>query len=600
MDRSDRARPDGFGGRGPDANALDRDTPYGPRTLGATTDPSPGTDRGDVQRRADASGAGHAPAAIHAAAAHGIGGATTDLPYQAAIQQAFGHHDVGGIRAHADGPAREGAAAMGAEAFATGDHVAFAGPPSLHTAAHEAAHVVQQRAGVHLKGGLGQDGDPLEQHADAVADRVVRGESAEAMLDAHVGGRAAVAPGGDGAPVQRKIRVDAIDDGEAFEDTGYVQSHWGFTEAEKEVYRAWLTDGVDHQFATKPLLVAAVKAQVKPKTSSFATTFLAIAQQFDLSPAWLEQVLTSPEQTLGTLKLSTPTEILEIVNFGREDGLMTTSDLAKLTAGQLLDVMLKRGKVTQSCGQTSSLVHSVLAPTSYAQDKPVGGNALALRGAIVETNKRSMTELQHYYCRVEGGGHSFTLECWNDTVRIYQSFFNAYTMATDLDRGKSFTLGEFLALLDKALLPFTEIGEIPSEVGHARQALFSCSPTAFHPDDDFRTTIFKQESGVKERLGGRTEQDQKTWSGVKDDKATDHLKEEKVVSQPPAGTRFDIKLGDDRFLMYDGNYAVVSWDDLADGECVVRYMDAFVLGAVVSNLDTGARTCTITISNDDD
>lgn len=35
--------------------------------------------------------------------------------------------------------------ATGAEAFATGNHVAFASSPSLHTAAHEAAHVVQQR-----------------------------------------------------------------------------------------------------------------------------------------------------------------------------------------------------------------------------------------------------------------------------------------------------------------------------------------------------------------------------------------------------------------------------------------------------------------------
>ena len=70
---------------------------------------------------------------------------------------------------------------MGAQAFATGNHVAFAGTPDLHTAAHEAAHVVQQRGGVHLKGGVGEAGDTYEQHADAVADKVVRGESAEAL-----------------------------------------------------------------------------------------------------------------------------------------------------------------------------------------------------------------------------------------------------------------------------------------------------------------------------------------------------------------------------------------------------------------------------------
>lgn len=64
-----------------------------------------------------------------------------------------------------------------------GEHVAFAGTPSLHTSAHEAAHVVQQRAGVHLKSGVGAAGDRYEQHADRVADAVVQGRSSEALLD---------------------------------------------------------------------------------------------------------------------------------------------------------------------------------------------------------------------------------------------------------------------------------------------------------------------------------------------------------------------------------------------------------------------------------
>jgi uncharacterized protein DUF4157 len=99
------------------------------------------------------------------------------------IQRLFGRHDIGGIRAHTGPEAGAGARAMGAEAFATGDHVAFAGTPSIHTAAHEAAHVVQQRAGVHLKGGVGTAGDRYEQHADRVADAVVQGRSSEALLD---------------------------------------------------------------------------------------------------------------------------------------------------------------------------------------------------------------------------------------------------------------------------------------------------------------------------------------------------------------------------------------------------------------------------------
>lgn len=114
----------------------------------------------------------------------GVSGSGTELPYLDAIQASFRGHDVAGVTAHTDGAAAQAAAAMGAQAYATGDAVAFAdGAVSLHTAAHEAAHVVQQRAGVSLSGGVGQAGDPYERHADAVADLVVQGKSAEGLLD---------------------------------------------------------------------------------------------------------------------------------------------------------------------------------------------------------------------------------------------------------------------------------------------------------------------------------------------------------------------------------------------------------------------------------
>ena len=142
---------------------------------------------------------GEAPAADPIAAArHGTSGASTTLPYLERIQRSFGRHDVSGTRAHVGGSAAEASSALGARAFAHGDSVAFASAPDLHTAAHEAAHVVQQRGGVSLKGDIdGGASDPHERHADAVADKVVRGESAETLLDA--------APGGDasGAAVQR-------------------------------------------------------------------------------------------------------------------------------------------------------------------------------------------------------------------------------------------------------------------------------------------------------------------------------------------------------------------------------------------------------------
>lgn len=132
----------------------------------------------------------------HQVAASGASGSGS-LPHLQRIQQAFGPHDVGGVKATVGGSAADACQSLGAEAYAYGDRVAFSSSPSLHTAAHEAAHVVQQRHGVQLKGGVGQAGDRYEQHADAVADAVVAGRSAVQLLDSFAGG-------GSGRAVQRQ------------------------------------------------------------------------------------------------------------------------------------------------------------------------------------------------------------------------------------------------------------------------------------------------------------------------------------------------------------------------------------------------------------
>ncbi|MCE9573539.1 MAG: rod shape-determining protein MreC [Deltaproteobacteria bacterium] len=121
----------------------------------------------------------------HTTAARGVTGPGGALPFADVIAASFGpaHADtVRGIAAHTGGAAAAAAQDLGANAYATGNAVAFAGTPDLHTAAHEAAHVVQQRQGVSLKGGLGASGDVYEQHADAVADRVVAGRPAGDLL----------------------------------------------------------------------------------------------------------------------------------------------------------------------------------------------------------------------------------------------------------------------------------------------------------------------------------------------------------------------------------------------------------------------------------
>lgn len=142
------------------------------------------------------------------AASRGVAGASRPLPYLEQIRRAFGHHDVSNVTATIGGEAAAAGEELGVAAYAYGDRIAFAAPPDLHTAAHEAAHVVQQRAGITAPD------DSHEQHADAVADAVVAGQSAEQLLDMHASKETSVA-----APViQRKAKasVDA---------TTFVENH---------------------------------------------------------------------------------------------------------------------------------------------------------------------------------------------------------------------------------------------------------------------------------------------------------------------------------------------------------------------------------------
>ena len=155
------------------------------------TTPAPNTpapNAAPVQRKQTAGGDAGDNVDIHATAQRGVSGSGSRLPHEATIQRAFGRHDLGGVQAHVGGEAATASRALGAEAFAHGNSIAFKGQPDLHTAAHEAAHVIQQRGGGVPAGMDNGPGDPLEQHADRVADAVVSGGSAEALLDPMAGG----------------------------------------------------------------------------------------------------------------------------------------------------------------------------------------------------------------------------------------------------------------------------------------------------------------------------------------------------------------------------------------------------------------------------
>src|SRR5439155_16514439 len=122
------------------------------------------------------------------------------LPHLETIQRAFGHHDVSKVRAQVGGPATAACKAVGATAFAFANIIVFAGPPDLDLAAHEAAHIVQQRSGP------AADSEP---HADRVAAVVVAGGSAESLLDAYRGsGGPAIQRKGDEARTVHQVQPE--------------------------------------------------------------------------------------------------------------------------------------------------------------------------------------------------------------------------------------------------------------------------------------------------------------------------------------------------------------------------------------------------------
>jgi hypothetical protein len=217
----------------------------------------------------------HETGRIHEAARLGTSGASRALPYLDAIQPSFGRYDVRGVAAHTGAAAQSGAGAMSALAFTMGNHVAFAATPTLHTAAHEAAHVIQQRAGVQLSGGVGEVGDPHEKHADAVADMVVAGRSSEALLRQHVdpfgpseASEAERSHGVNSGPVKASTRSETAAAGATPGAQAYtqVQSRHVETGYEDLVQAAC---GRPNTYSSGPLLppIAGDKSEIHPAAS---------------------------------------------------------------------------------------------------------------------------------------------------------------------------------------------------------------------------------------------------------------------------------------------------------------------------------------------
>lgn len=168
-----------------------------------------------LQRRTDGAAPGTAPARAGVDAVLASAGQPLQAAARQHLEQRFGR-DFSRVRVHADSAAAASARGLGAQAYATGEHLVFgAGRYAPHTRgglwllAHELAHTVQQRLGGDA-GAQAFDGesvpvgrDPSEAAADRAADAVLSG-----------GAMPALSAAAGGLQCYKVTKVDVVDDAE--------------------------------------------------------------------------------------------------------------------------------------------------------------------------------------------------------------------------------------------------------------------------------------------------------------------------------------------------------------------------------------------------
>lgn len=125
-------------------------------------------------------------------AAEGFSGTAHEIPHRAQMEASFGM-GFGHVKAYSDAPARQANEALGANAYAMNDSIAFSTPnPSPSLVAHELTHVMQhtgtgpaRKATTGGDGGIDVDG---EGEAEQVEAAVAAGKPARSVWDGAGGG----------------------------------------------------------------------------------------------------------------------------------------------------------------------------------------------------------------------------------------------------------------------------------------------------------------------------------------------------------------------------------------------------------------------------
>jgi hypothetical protein len=123
-----------------------------------------------------------------------------ELPHTEALAEDLEHHDLGQVQAHNSAHASQANEAMGAEAYASDDAIAFRDGPGLDATAHEAAHVVQQQDGTSGPATAVRPDYSLTDPDPRVEDAQGPAAGAASPADASAGAPASASRGaGDGA-----------------------------------------------------------------------------------------------------------------------------------------------------------------------------------------------------------------------------------------------------------------------------------------------------------------------------------------------------------------------------------------------------------------
>jgi len=414
------------------------------------------------------------------AAERGVQSATTALPHGETIQRAFGAHDISHIQAHVgDGSAR----AMGAEAYATGHHVVFDKQPDLHTAAHEAAHVVQQARGVNLYGGVGEAGDAYERNADEVADRVVQGKSAEDLL-----GQPASAGGAQGGAVQKKTPSQGDADQHVL---AAIQAHVKLTAARMQSgaahVRALLKSDTSGPAGFAPMMI-----QLEEQQTAVNNDLDNLAAEISKVPDVLKGHLDAEFGTIVAAFHSSWAPALNSINAFTHDENGKVRDFA---AGLSFDVTAARNKmqaVFRAAGGDEMKIKAVQAPGIRDPAHAVEQRDEELKDAETEALKQGMSSVEAALDLVKADLHSSVADMSKEALDLTVSVENLVAVFEPISPDHIGKIAKLPALIK-------QVEALQGEVDKMKQA-GEDKGKALAPKIGYNTTLSSNLKKLKDKI----------------------------------------------------------------------------------------------------